>query len=719
MNSAAEAQRTIEIALIGNPNTGKTTVFNALCGARQKTGNYPGVTVERKSGPVTIGDTDALVIDLPGLYSLRAVSRDERVAADAAMGRLAGERRPDVVLFVLDVTNLKRNLFLYSQVVELGLPVVAALTMTDLLEGEGLKLRLDVLAEKLNAPAIPVLPSRPESFRELKEALRDAARKGKSARPLVEYASDFQECVSELVEAGAPGMSAFEAQEILLGAVEPGEKPELAGLIHELLARPAVKRNRPGRITIDRYRWAEKTAEASEERLTRSKPTLTQRLDRFFTHRVFGLVAFAAAMFLVFQSIYTGASPLMSFLETSFRVLGSWLGDKLEAYPMLQSLVSDGIIGGAGSVIVFLPQIAILFAFIAILEDSGYLARAAFLMDRLLGWAGLNGRSFIPMLSSFACAVPGVMASRVIPEEKARIATILVSPLVSCSARLPVYLLLIGAFIEPQYGAAMAALALSGMHVFGVLVAMPIAWFINRGFLRTPSLPFLLELPPYRLPYWRNVLYRVYEATKSFLVRAGTVIFAVSIVIWALSYFPRPESLAVEVAREFQPEAARLKAAGDSEGLRALESREKQALASRYLEQSILGRAGKTLEPFFRPMGFDWKITVGILSAFPARETIIATFGIIYAVGDSDENTPALRERMAMEKKSDGTPVFTPLTAVSLMIFFALCCQCMSTVATVRRELNSWGWAAFMFFYMTALACIFSLAIYQIGSAIG
>ncbi len=716
MNSAA-ARRTMEIALIGNPNTGKTTVFNALCGARQKTGNYPGVTVERKSGPVSLGEGEGTVIDLPGLYSLRAVSRDERVAADAAMGRLSGERHPDVVLFVLDVTNLKRNLFLYSQVAELGLPVVVALTMTDLLEGEGLTLDHAVLSEKLKAPAIAVLPSRPETFRELKRALWEAARNGKSAEPLVDYAPDFQECVTELVEAGSPGMSAFEAQEILLGSVRPEEKPELAGLIHELLLRPAVKRNRPGRVTIDRYRWAQNTADLSEKRLVRSTPTLTQRLDRIFTHRVFGLLAFAAAMFLVFQSIYTGASPLMSVLESGFRIAASWTGNILDGYPMLQSLVGDGIIGGAGSVLVFLPQIAILFAFIAILEDSGYLARAAFLMDRLLGWAGLNGRSFIPMLSSFACAVPGVMASRVIPEEKARIATILVSPLVSCSARLPVYLLLIGAFIEPQYGAAMAALALSGMHVFGVAVAMPIAWVINRGFLRTQSLPFLLELPPYRLPYWRNVLYRVYEATKSFLVRAGTVIFAVSIVIWALSYFPRPASLATEVAAEFQTDRARLASKGDDEALRSLEARQKQTLASRYLEQSFLGRSGKTLEPFFRPMGFDWKITVGILSAFPARETIIATFGIIYAVGDPDENTPALRERMAMEKKADGTPVFTPLTAVSLMVFFALCCQCMSTVATVRRELNSWGWAFFMFFYMTALACVFSLAIYQIGSA--
>ena len=346
-------------------------------------------------------------------------------------------------------------------------------------------------------------------------------------------------------------------------------------------------------------------------------------------------------------------------------------------------------------------------------------------MDRLLGWTGLNGRAFIPMLSSFACAVPGVMAARVMPDPRARLTTILVAPLMSCSARLPVYLLMIGAFIEPHFGAGWAALTLFGMHALGLIVALPVAYFLNRGVLKTPSIPFVLELPAYRWPSLFNVGFRAYEASKKFLMRAGTVIFAASIVIWGMSYFPRPESIATNIEQKYAPELSALQAAGESaesatNPREELQMRIDNEISGAYLEQSYLGRLGHAVQPLFAPLGFDWKISVGILGAFPAREVIIATLGIIYNVGASvDEESDSLKQRMAAEIRTDGTPVYTPLVAVTLMVFFALCSQCMSTLATVWRELNSGKWAAFLFVYMTGLAYICGLAVYQTGRWFG
>ncbi len=413
----------------------------------------------------------------------------------------------------------------------------------------------------------------------------------------------------------------------------------------------------------------------------------------------------------------------------TFGFIGDSISPLLATTPILESLVKDGIVGGVGSVVVFLPQIIILFIFIAVLEDSGYLARASFLMDKLLSWTGLNGRAFIPMLSSFACAVPGVMSARVMTDTRARLTTVLTAPLMSCSARLPVYVLMIGAFIQPVYGAAAAGLALFFMHAVGVLVAMPIAWILNRGVLKTPTIPFIMELPPYRRPSLRNVYHRVSQAAWKFIVRAGTTIFALTVIIWALTYFPRDPAVAKPIELEYNGKIDVVKAntkADDAKAkaalakqVKALEAERDNRIASTYLEQSYLGRMGKTIQPVFAPLGYDWKITVGILAAFPAREVIIATLGIIYSVGDADETSTDLREKMRREKHPDGTAIFTPLTAVSIMVFFALCCQCLSTVVTVQRELNSWPWAIFMFTYMTMLAYVASLVVYQGGRMLG
>ncbi|HMX58166.1 MAG TPA: ferrous iron transport protein B [Leptospiraceae bacterium] len=715
------------IALVGNPNTGKTTVFNALCGTRQHVGNYPGVTVEKKIGTAVLAGASFDVLDLPGLYSLKAAAPDEQLASDALMGRIEGEDRPDLIVYVADATNLKRNLLVYSQLVELDIPVIIALTMTDLLSETGVDLNMSALEKRLKIPIVPVIGKDLETVEVLKSRITSALKEKPHAQADLVYPRKLEKVVSVLndrLKEFIP-LSKFETRNVILFPGDPllaAFRGKAAALKAIEDARQEVKDIDPGTVTTERYRWAEQIVSQVEKRKEQTGVSFSDKLDKILTHKVLGLAAFVGVMFLVFQSIYTWASPVMDAISGAFDWLGAQSAIVLSSSPMLSSLVADGIIGGVGSVVVFLPQIILLFTFIAILEDSGYLARAAFLMDRLLAWSGLNGRAFIPMLSSFACAVPGVMASRVIPDARARMTTILVSPLMSCSARLPVYLLLIGAFIEPKFGAGWAAFTLFAMHAMGLLIALPIAWVLNRGLLKTPAVPFVLEMPPYRMPHYRNVFYRVYDAARRFLVRAGTVIFAMSIVIWALSYFPRPAS----IQEQADAKAAALVETESKKGPVSEERKTEIQTATQfeadslYLGQSYLGRAGKFIQPVFAPLGFDWKITVGVLAAFPAREVIISALGIIYSVGKTDtEQTDSLKERMALEKRADGSTLFTPLLAVSLMVFFALCCQCMSTVVTVQRELQSWGWAGFMFAYMTGLAYLFALLIYQGGRAFG
>lgn len=382
---------------------------------------------------------------------------------------------------------------------------------------------------------------------------------------------------------------------------------------------------------------------------------------------------------------------------------------------MLQSLVVDGLIGGVGGMLVFLPQILILFFFIAVLEGTGYLARAAFMMDRLLGWCGLNGRAFIPLLSSFACAIPGIMAARVMPDPKARLATILVAPLMSCSARLPVYLLLIGVFVEPRYGAVWAGVALFAMHMVGLLIAIPIVWLFNRKLLKSKRLPFLLELPPYQWPKWKDVWLAMFVRGRVFVKTAGTIIVAMSILIWAASYFPRSDEAANQARFE-----QNWVAAGNSVEDESFEDAQAKFVAEQQLERSYLGRLGKTIEPAFVPAGFDWRITTSILAAFPAREVVIPSMGIIFSLGgDVDEESGDLRSAMIEATWPDGRPLLTIWTAFGLMIFFALCCQCNATLAAIKRETNSWKWPVFVFFYMTTLAYIAAVVINQIGRLVG
>ena len=709
--------RPLCLALVGNPNTGKTTLFNRLTGSRQKIGNYPGVTVEKKSGTWLLGGRAATLVDLPGAYSLAASSPDEWVALDFLTGHLDGAAKPDAVICVVDASNVVRNLFLASQVADLGLPLVIALNMSDAAERAGIQIDAALLSRHLGVPVVRTVATKGEGVGALEKAVRQAID-----QRLLMAQVPWPEAVGRAVKylaaglekEGVPPLEPGELRRILFEprsavldrAGWPAETdPQLLlGASRDILAaaglQPAsaealLRYEHLGHLTADAVRFPEKR-----------RRTATERIDAVLTHRVWGLLIFVLMMFVIFQSIYTWAAPFMDLIEAMVARVQGVVAPWLAGWPALQSLVIDGAIGGAGGVLVFLPQILILFFFIALLEDTGYMARGAFLMDKMFGWCGLNGKSFVPMLSSYACAIPGILATRTIEDPRARLTTILVAPLMSCSARLPVYVLMIGAFIEPVYGAVAAGVALFAAHLVGLVVAVPVAWGLNKFILHTRPQPFLLEMPPYRRPRLRDILWRMWERAREFLVRAGTVIVAMAVIIWALVYFPRPEGVRQQVV-------ASLSALNDPAAV-------ERAVDAAYLEQSYLARAGRVVQPLFAPAGFDWKITVGVLASFPAREVIIATLGTIYGVGqDIDEGSGDLRSALARDLWTQGSragrPVFTAPVALALVVFFALCLQCGATVAVMAKEAG-WGWAVFGFFYMTGLAWLGAVLTYQLGT---
>ncbi len=706
------------IAVVGNPNAGKTTLFNSLTGSKQKVGNYAGVTVERISATLTIDGTELECVDIPGLYSMEAQSMDEQVAIDAIHGSKV-DRRPDLLVCVINAASLERNLFLFSQLAEAEMPVVVALTMTDVLRKDGYDYDLSKLSNLLGVEVIPVVGHKGTGLATLREAIaRNLASPRIPSREFgfpVNLESKVASLMERLARAGLD-VSRRDVRRTLLGdetdfSANLKEIPELEAAFAE--AKAALASEGPMNPAIEvsnRYQWAGMVSKAVIQPIAVPRRTTTERIDRVLTHRVYGLAIFIAVMYGVFQAIYTLAAPLMNGIDAVFAKLGSIVGGWLSSTPVLQSLVVDGIIAGIGSVLVFLPQILILFFFIALLEGTGYLSRAAFLMDRLLGWCGLNGRAFIPLLSSFACAIPGIMAARVMPDPKSRLATIMVAPLMSCSARLPVYVLLIGAVIEPRFGAGWAGFTLFAMHLLGLLVAIPVVLILNRGIIKGRPLPFLLELPPYQMPKWRDVGLAMYFRGKVFLGTAGTIIFVMSIIIWGLSYFPRSQEADAQYRTHYRATHV------TTDATRA----EDAYVDEQRLAHSALGRFGTAIEPIFRPAGFDWRITTAILCAFPAREVVVPSIGIMFAVGnDQDEASPDLRKAIQHAKWPDGRPLLDSWTAVGLMVFFALCAQCMSTLATVRRETNSWKWPWFMFAYMSLLAYGAAVAIHQIGRLFG
>lgn len=709
------------VAIVGNPNAGKTTLFNSLTGSSQKVGNYPGVTVEKVYGALRLHEQTVECVDVPGLYSMVAVSEDEKVAVDVIEGRIEATKTPDLLVCVLDSTNLERNLYFFSQLAESGKPVVVALTMTDRLSPLGQEIDLAKMSNLLGVDVVPMVGHKDKGFNELRDTIERNLADPKIPSFEIGFPDALESKVAVLRERIARLGVDFTKAEVRRALLDPEhyfgtfvrDFPEMQVAFEE--AREELAREGLQRQTVDvasRYRWANVIRRAVVKQGAHplhGRP-LTDKIDVILTHRVFGMAVFLALMYVVFQSIYTFAQPLMDGITSGFDWIKGAVSPPLAGVPALQSMVADGLIGGVGAMMAFLPQILILFFFIAMLEGTGYLARAAFLMDRLFGWCGLNGRAFIPLLSSYACAIPGIMAARVMPDAKSRLATILVAPLMSCSARLPVYLLLIGAFIEPRFGPVGAGLALFGMHLVGLIVAVPVVWVLNRKVLRGKRLPFLLELPPYQWPKWRDVWIAMYFRAKIFVKTAGTIIVAMSVIIWALSYFPRL-SVSQRTALE-RSYAASSQGAGNS-GLQ-------KKIDEAQLANSMLGRFGKVIEPVFRPAGFDWRITTSILAAFPARENVVPSLGIIFSLGgEVDEKSSDLPKALHDAKWPDGRPLFTAWTAVGLMVFFALCAQCMATLATVKRETNSWKWAAFMFTYMTVLAYIAAVGVQQLGRLFG
>lgn len=643
------ATNVLTFALAGNPNAGKTTLFNALTGMRQKVANYPGVTVERKIGIWNADGESVDLIDLPGLYSLDATSIDEQIAREVLSGTSPGIQTPEVVIAVVDVTNLERNLYLVTQLIEQGQKIVVALTMVDVFEHDGHLIEVGKLSRSLGLPVVEV----------------DA----RTGRGLVELAD------------AATKLSDSEA-------VSP------AGLKAENVDTNPIFR---------RYAFISNLVQQVVRHNDLAAHRTTEKIDKVLTHRVFGLLILLAILLIVFQAVFSWATVPMDLLDQGFGALGEAARAVLPE-GILADLVADGIIAGVGGVLVFLPQILLLFLFISILEDSGYMSRAAFLLDRLMSGVGLHGKAFLPLISSFACAIPGIMATRTIEDRRDRFATIMIAPFMSCSARLPVYTLMIAAFFAGQtvFGfISLGAVLMLGMYLLGIVAAIIAAFVLKRTLLKAPPPPFIMEMPPYRRPNLRTVLQNVFERSWLFVKRAGTVILAISIVLWALTYFP-VHQVGADKAKDC--------------GANTLG----ECLPTQQLEQSYAGMLGHTIEPVIAPLGFDWKIGVALIASFAAREVLVSTLSIIYNVGkDADAESESLVGAIRDAKRPDGTLVWTPLTAITLMVFFVLAIQCMSTVAVVRRETNSWAWTLFMVGYMTVLAYAAAFVTYQGGKFLG
>ncbi|MEO0452804.1 MAG: ferrous iron transport protein B [Verrucomicrobiota bacterium] len=717
------------IALYGNPNTGKSSLFNRLTGLRQRIGNYPGVTVERKEGQAMIDGVATRIIDLPGTYSLAARSLDEEVASDVLSGDWAGGARPSVAVCVLDASHLSRQLLLTLQVAEFEIPQILVLNFSDEARQRKMIIDVDLLSERLGIPVVETVAATGEGIEELKNVISKAIDDGKKIPP-TDWPEPLNHAVAflqkEIQDRGLGELSdltarraIFDIDSIYLSKLDwrQEERVEIVARARDLARAAGVAPHVMEPICL-----RERVSQLLEGCVTQGEEQkrLTEKLDRVFLHPVFGSLTFLVVMFLLFQSVYSWAGPVMDAIEGATGWLQELLGAELVETPLVQSLVCDGVIAGVGSVVIFLPQILILYALIALLEDSGYLARPAYLMDRLFSWTGLSGKSFVPLLSSYACAIPGIMAARTIEDPKARLATNFVSPLMSCSARLPVYVLLIGAFIEPQFGAFWAGTALFALHFLGFIVALPLAFILNRFILRTAPMPFLLEFPPFRKPRFRDLFWRVYERGLKFLTNAGSVIFAISVIIWALLYFPRSSELEERLTKDYLTQAGVVSVSDLSE--MSGEELDKR-IQSAQVEQSWMGRTGKFIQPVFALAGFDWKISISILASFPAREVIISNLGIIYELGDdTDEESESLREQIQSERWKEGPkqgqPIYTLPTVLALLVFYALCLQCGATVAVMAKE-TSWKWAVSAFVLMTSLAWLGAVFVYQVGTAWG
>ena len=693
--------RTPVYALVGNPNCGKSTLFNALTGLKQKVGNYPGVTVEKKVGTTYSQHGQPItVIDLPGAYSIAARSPDEAVTRDVLLGRRSDTAQPDRILCIVDATNLERNLYLVHQVLDLGRPVIIVLNMMDLAASSGLVIRASRLEQQLGVPVIPCEAVNGKGLVELKLAM------SRHDLPLSRHAWDVPMAIAPAVtelqaslvskDGKAPLIARAEALLLLtdLDSIRVAGSTPLSARTDEILKGwqkrwEAEGTDWAGTLVMSRYDAIGKIAAEVVSRPGQTGPTVSDKIDAVVTHPVWGWMILGAVMTLLFLSIFTFAQGPMDWIGARSDQLASWV-KSIMAPGDLRDLLTDGAIAGVGGIVTFLPQILILFFFMGLLESTGYMARAAFIMDRLMSKVGLNGKSFIPLLSSYACAIPGIMATRTIEEPKDRLVTVLVAPLMSCSARLPVYLLMIAAIFPSDQVPLLAKVGIMLlMYALGTGGAFFFAWLFKKTLLKGEAPIMIMELPPYHLPRVRDVVMQMVERAWMFLKKAGTVILAISIVLWYLAAFPKAPA---------------------------------NATATEQLHYSYAGRMGHAIEPIIRPLGFDWRIGVGLVTSFAAREVFVSSTAVVFSVENFDDKggdvTP-LRTALRNAKWPDGRALFTPLACLSLMIYYVFAMQCMSTVAVVRRETNTWRWPLFQIAYMTGAAWLLSFIVYQAGKALG
>ncbi|MEJ0091037.1 MAG: ferrous iron transport protein B [Limisphaerales bacterium] len=659
MNATPESparSRHFTLALVGNPNAGKTTLFNALTGLRAKTANFPGTTVERKVGRLHLDHKQVVVVDLPGLYSLDSKSPDEKLAADALQGKLE-HTAPDAALVVMDATNLERNLFLVSQLLELKCPVIVALNMMDMAKRDGIRIDVTKLRAELGCMVVPVSARNGEGLDELK----------------------------------------YELNRLVTGAM-----PEAVDHVDPKCAGCT------GCTFQARYEWTEQISTRVMDAATVQRSVWTDKLDDIFTHPVFGVIAFLGVMLAVFALIFWAAKIPMDLIDHLFATVGNGVSRMLPEGD-LQSLIVNGVIAGVGGILVFLPQICILFFALSLLEDTGYLARAAFVMDKVMRRFGLPGKAFVPMLSAHACAIPAIMSARVIENPRNRLVTILITPLMTCSARIPVYAM-VTALIFP-HSPLKAALIFTAAYAIGIIAALSCALLFKHTILPGGSKPLMIELPPYRVPGLRTALLHTFDRAMIFVKQAGTVILVISLIMWALSHYPKSEAPAAAVA--MQSQAGLLEKTGEQTKADELRVEADRLTAQYSLQHSFAGKIGHVIEPVIAPLGYDWQIGIGIFSSFAAREVIVSTLAIVYGVGEDDSNNTSLYDTLRRAKRTDGSPVFTTATCLSLLVFYILAAQCLSTQAVVRRETNSWKWPLFQIAYMSVLAYVAALVVYQ------
>ncbi|MDR0842965.1 MAG: ferrous iron transport protein B [Acidobacteriota bacterium] len=717
----------ITVALAGNPNSGKSTIFNSLTGAHQHVGNYPGVTVERKEGSCTYNNIEMRIVDLPGIYSLTAYSAEELVARDFLVNE-----KPDVVVDIIDSSNLERNLYLTTQLMELGVPLVLVFNMSDQAKARGYEFDIEKLSQFFKARIVSTVGHKSMGMNDLLDAVAAVANSSENhaEKVSIDYGREIEEeiiKIESLIRGAGVSVAGYDSRWLAVKLLENDkdirEKVNLlAGNVGSIDAQVEKSAQHIEEVTGEhpetaipghRYGFISGACQESVRSTVEIRHTMSDAIDMVVTNRLLGIPMFLLLMYLVFFLTFTLGEPPMGWIESGFAHLGDFISSFWPegSESALRSLLIDGVIGGVGGVVVFLPNILLLFLAIAILEDSGYMARAAFIMDRLMHKIGLHGKSFIPMLIGFGCSVPAIMATRMLDNQRDRLTTMLVTPFMSCGARLPIYMLIIPAFFPQTWQAPLLWI----IYVIGIILAILAAKLLRSTVFRGESVPFVMELPPYRVPTVKGILIHMWERGWLYLKKAGTVILGISILLWAISSYPKKEVFERDYDGELaQVEEKMLVAGDDASALEPLEAQQteiEQAQQAEEMAYTIAGRVGHFLEPVLKPMGFDWRIGTALIGAFAAKEVFVAQMGIVYSVGESDEGSEDLRDRLRAN--------YTPLVAFCIMLFCLTSAPCMATIAVTRRESNSWKWAMFQLGGLTVLAYVLTTLVFQLGRLFG